>query len=105
MPSPVSALTGCSEWNVAEPRGVLHLLGDVPRLEPVDLVQRDHDRHAEREDALGDEAVARADPLARREHEQHGVDSSSDWSTVRCIRSVSASRGRWKPGRSASTSW
>src|SRR5690349_23399830 len=31
--------------------------------------------------------------------------SSSDWSTVLCIRSVSGSRGRWKPGRSASTSW
>jgi hypothetical protein len=26
-------------------------------------------------------------------------------STVRCMCSVSGSRGRWKPGRSASTSW
>ena len=31
--------------------------------------------------------------------------SPRDWSTVRCIRSVSRSRGRWKPGRSARTSW
>ena len=31
--------------------------------------------------------------------------SSSARSTVRCMRSVSASRGRWKPGRSVSTSW
>ena len=31
--------------------------------------------------------------------------SSNDESTVRCIRLVSGSSGRWKPGRSASTSW
>ena len=43
-------------------------------LEPVDLVQRDHDRHAELEHALRDEAVAGADALARGEHEQDGVD-------------------------------
>ena len=30
--------------------------------------------------------------------------SSNDASTVRCMRSVSGSIGRWKPGRSASTS-
>ena len=59
---------------LAEPRGVLHLLRDVPRLEPVDLVQRDHDRHAQPEHALGDVAVAGPDPLAGREHEQDGVD-------------------------------
>ena len=30
--------------------------------------------------------------------------SSNDSSTVRCMRCVSASMGRWKPGRSTSTS-
>ena len=59
---------------VAEVRRGLHLLRDVPALQPVDLVQRDHDRDAERVDALRDEAVAGADPLARREHEEHGLD-------------------------------
>ena len=42
----VSALTGWSEWNSPSARAVLHLLGDVPGLEAVDLVQRDHDGHA-----------------------------------------------------------
>jgi len=46
----------------------------VPALEPVDLVQGNHDRNAEREDALRDEAVSRADVVPRREHEQHGLD-------------------------------
>ena len=32
-------------------------------------------------------------------------DSASSCSTRRCMRSVSASRGRWTPGRSTSTSW
>ena len=59
---------------VAEARGRRHLLRDVPALQPVDLVERDHDRHAEREDALRDEAVAGADALARREDEHDGVD-------------------------------
>ena len=43
-------------------------------LEPVDLVQRDHDGNAEREDAPRDEAVAGADPVARGEDEEHDVD-------------------------------
>jgi hypothetical protein len=45
----------------------------VRRLEAVDLVQRDHHRRAERKDTARDEAVARADPLARREDEQDAV--------------------------------
>ncbi len=32
-------------------------------------------------------------------------DSASSVSTRRCMRWVSASRGRWTPGRSVSTSW
>src|SRR5205823_14073359 len=56
---------------VSELGGALHLLGDVTRLQAVYLVQRDHNRHAEPEHALGDEAVAGADPLPGREHEQH----------------------------------
>ena len=32
-------------------------------------------------------------------------ESASSLSTRRCMRSVSASRGRWTPGRSTSTSW
>ena len=57
-----------------EPRGRRHLLRDVPGLEPVDLVERDHDGDAEREDPRGDEAVAGADPLPRREDEEDGLD-------------------------------
>ena len=34
-------------------------------LEPIDLVERNHDRDAESEDPGGDEAIARADPLSR----------------------------------------
>ena len=59
---------------VAERRGRLHLRGDVAVLEPVDLVQRDDHRDAEPEDAAGDEAVAGADPIARRDDEQDDVD-------------------------------
>ena len=55
-------------------RGDLHLLCDVARLQPIDLVQRDHDGSAERENTLGDEAVAGADALACREHEQDRID-------------------------------
>ena len=43
----------------------------MPGLQPVDLVERDHDGDAEPEDARGDEAVAGADPLPRREDEQN----------------------------------
>ena len=60
---------------------------------------------AEREDAPRDEAVAGADPLARREHEEDDVDVLERRVHGRCIRSVSLSIGRWKPGRSTSTSW
>ena len=58
---------------VAEPRRRRHLRRDVSRLQPVDLVERDHDRRAEREHALGDEAVARADAFARAQDEEHAV--------------------------------
>src|ERR687895_385623 len=51
---------------VAEPGRSRHLRRDVPRLEAVDLVQRDHDGHAETEHAPSDEAVAGPDPLPRR---------------------------------------
>ena len=106
IPSPVFALTGWSAWKSPSFDGGLHLRRDVARLEAVDLVQRDHDRHAEREDALGDEAVAGADPLARVERRSSTASTSSNaGSTVRCMRSVSGSSGRWKPGRSTSTSW
>ena len=53
----------------------VHLGDDVPRLEAVDLVQRDDDRGAEREHAPGDEPVARPDPFARREDEENSVDT------------------------------
>ena len=42
---------GMERVEVAEPRGRLHLRRDVRALETVDLVQRDHDRDAEVEDA------------------------------------------------------
>ena len=57
-----------------EPGGGLHLRGDVPRLQPVDLVHGDHDRDAECEDALGDEAVAGADVGAAVDDEQDAVE-------------------------------
>ncbi len=74
MPSPVFALTGWSAWKSPSCGGRVHLLCDVARLEPVDLVQRDHDRHAEREDALCDEAVPGPDSLARGEDEHYAFD-------------------------------
>ena len=74
MPSPVFGADRMQGVEVAELRAVCICVRDVATLQAVDLVERDHDRHAEREDARGDEAVAGADALARREHEQHGVD-------------------------------
>ena len=65
---------GVQRVEVAQPAGDLHLRRDVAVLETVDLVQRDHDRDAEREDAPCHEPVARADPVARREDEEHDVD-------------------------------
>ena len=106
IPSPVFALTGWSAWKSPSFDGGVHLGRDVARLQPVDLVQGDHDRDAELEDPLRDEPVAGADPLARRQDEQDARrHPRTTWSTVRCMRSVSGSSGRWKPGRSASTSW
>ncbi len=58
---------------VAESGRSGHLLCDVAAFQPVDLVQRDHDRHVEREDTLRDEAVAGTDPLAGREHEHNDI--------------------------------
>ena len=54
----------------AERRGLLHLRRDVPRLQPVDLVDDDDHGDAEREDVARDESVACADPLARAHDEQ-----------------------------------
>jgi hypothetical protein len=51
-----------------------HLARDVSRLQAIDLVQGDHHRHSERKDPVGDEPVARADSLPRREHEQYPLD-------------------------------
>ena len=59
---------------VAERGGHLHLRRDVPVLEAVDLVQRDDDRDAQREDPPGDEPVTGADPVARGDDEQDDVD-------------------------------
>ena len=89
---------------VPELRGRLHLREHVALLQPVDLVDGDHHRDTELEDPRCDEPVAGADPLARGDHEQNDVDVLERPSTVSCIRSVSASIGRWKPGRSTSTS-
>ncbi len=58
---------------LTEPRAHGHLRCDVTRLEPVDLVERDHDGDAELEDPRGDEAVTRPDTVAGVEHEQHAV--------------------------------
>jgi hypothetical protein len=59
---------------IPELRRRLHLRRDVTALEPVDLVQGDHDRDAELEHAPRDEAVARADPLARGQDEEDALD-------------------------------
>src|SRR4029077_21151140 len=65
---------GMERVEVAQLRFRVHLRCDVPRLEAIDLVQGDHHRHAEPEDARGDEAIAGADPLARGEDEEDGLD-------------------------------
>ena len=74
---PVAGLRahGVERVEVAEVRRRLHLLRDVSALQPVDLVERDHDGDAERVDALRDEAVSSPDPLTRGEHEQHPLDA------------------------------
>jgi hypothetical protein len=59
---------------ISERRRGFHLRGDVPVLEPVYLVERDHDRNSEREHAPCDEPVARTDPIPRGEDEEHDVD-------------------------------
>ena len=74
IPSPVFALTGWSARKGPSFGGRLHLRRDVARLEAVDLVDDDHDRHAEREDALRDEAVAGADVGAAVDDQHHRVE-------------------------------
>ena len=74
IPSRTFALTGWSAWKSPSVAAAFICDGDVPVLEAVDLVERDHDRDAERKDAACDEAVAGTDALARGEHEQHRVD-------------------------------
>jgi len=59
---------------ITELRRRLHLGCDVPALQAVDLVQDDHDGNAQLEHATRDEAVAGADPLARRQYEHDGID-------------------------------
>jgi hypothetical protein len=54
--------------------GAPDLFGDVAGFQPVDLVERDHDRNAEREYSLGDVAIAGADPLAGGEDDENAVD-------------------------------
>ena len=103
-PSPVRALTGWIAWKSPSLAAFLELLRDVTRLEAVDLVQRDHDVHAEVEDPLGDEPVAGADAVARVEHEQHAVDVLERRIDGALHVLGERVRGRWKPGRSARTS-
>src|SRR3712207_8445576 len=51
------------------------LLGDFARRDPVDLVEGDHDGRAGAEDPLGDEPVARPDPLVRSEEHTSELQS------------------------------
>ena len=104
IPSPVFALTGWSAWKSPSSSRRLHLLGDVSRLEPVDLVDHDHDRDAEREDVPRDVAVAGADPLARVDHEQRHVEIVGDRLARRapaCARSARRSAAASPAGRRA----
>ena len=74
-------------------------------VEPVDLVDRDDDRHAGARAAAS--AMKRSPgptPCSPLTTSSAASDSASSRSTRRCMRSVSASRGRWTPGRSTSTS-
>ena len=59
---------------VPQSRRRRHLGRDVSALEPVDLVERDHDRDAEREHLSRDEPIAGADPLTRGKHEKNPLD-------------------------------
>src|SRR6266511_2603590 len=59
---------------VTELRSRLHLRCDVARLQTVDLVQGNHDGNALLEHAASDEAVAGADPLPRRQHQENALD-------------------------------
>ncbi len=105
IPSRTFALTGWSAWKSPSRGRDLHLRRDVPVLEAVDLVQRDHDGHAEREDASRDEAVAGADPVACRQHEEHDVDVL-ERPVDRLLHPLGerVHRAAGSPGRSTSTS-
>src|SRR5262245_39756016 len=63
---------------VPERRRRLHLRRDVTRLQSVDLVESDHDRDVEVEDAARDVPVTGADPLAGADDEHDRVEIVRD---------------------------
>ena len=73
MPSPVFALTGCSAWKLPSRAAAVICCAMWPPFSRSTLFSAITTGHAEREDALGDEAVAGADPLAGREHEHDAI--------------------------------
>ena len=90
---------------VAERCRGLHLREHVGVLQPIDLVKRD-------ETGLPSPKTRRATkrspaPMRARASTTKSTASTSskEESTVFCMRSVSGSSGRWKPGRSTSASW
>ena len=74
MPSPVIALTGCSAWKSPSAAAAFICVATWPGFSRSILLTTITTGHAEREDAARDVAVARADPLARVDDEQHRVD-------------------------------
>ena len=103
-PSPVLPAHRVQRMEVAEARGRLHLRRECPGFRRSTLFTRSRPARRARARAAMNRSPA---PIRSRAASTKSTPSTSsnDASTVRCMRSVSASSGRWKPGRSTRTSW
>ncbi len=101
-----SALTGMQRVEVAQLRRLGDSLGDAP---PAGGGRPCSGRSRPAGPAANTRSATKRSPPPKRSSaartKRKPSTSSSASSTVRCIRSVSGSRGRWNPGRSTSTSW
>ena len=105
MPSPVFALTGWSAWKGPSFAAAFICVAMCPALSRSTLLSAITTGTPSPNTR---EAMKRSPAPIRSRAERTkrtASTSSKAASTVFCIRSVSSSSGRWKPGRSASTSW
>src|SRR5436190_6638177 len=105
MPSPVFALTGCSAWKSPSRAAAFICCAMCPGFSRSTLFRAITTGTPSPKTRC---AMKRSPaPMRSRAERTRSTASTSSKavSTVCCIRSVSASSGRWKPGRSTSTSW